>query len=351
MSFIDLEDESLSELLVDKHSIVVDPRQSSVRIDKFILTKIEKISRNRIQNGIKRGDVTVNGKIIKSNYKIRPNDKIEVIFKKEFEDSIPPIPQDIPLDIYYEDEYLLVVNKPAGMVVHPGVANYSGTLVNALAYHFKDLPVQDGDPENRLGLVHRIDKDTSGLLVVGKTPEVLTHLAKQFFNHTIYRRYHALVWGEPDEKSGRIESRIGRNPKDRRKMMVYDDTMDGGKNSITHYDVIEPMYYVSLIECRLETGRTHQIRAHMSNMGHPIFSDERYGGNKIMKGTVFSKYKQFVFNCFKLMPRQALHARSLGFVHPITKEEMLFHAELPEDFVAALEKWRGYVNNQKQKLL
>ena len=350
MSFIDLEDDSLTDLLIEKQRIQVDPRQTQERIDKFILSKTEKLSRNRIQNAIKKGLVTVNGIPIKSNYKIRPNDLIEITFKKEYEDSVPPIPQDIPLDIVFEDDYVLVVNKPAGLVVHPGVANYSGTLVNALAYHFKNLPVKDGEPMNRLGLVHRIDKNTSGLLVIGKTPEVLNHLSKQFYKHTIYRRYVALVWGSPEEKEGTLSNRIGRNPKDRTKMMVYNEDMEGGKQSITHFTVLEDLYYVSLVECRLETGRTHQIRCHMSHLGNPIFSDERYGGDKIWKGTVFSKYKQFVFNCFKLMPRQSLHAKSLGFIHPITGEELVFHADLPEDFTSVLEKWRGYVNSQRKKL-
>ena len=314
------------------------------------MSKTEKLSRNRIQNAIKKGRVTVNGTLIKTNYKVRPNDIIEISYQKEYEDSVPPVPQEIPLDIVFEDDYVLVVNKPAGLVVHPGVAHYSGTLVNALAYHFKDLPVKMGEPINRLGLVHRIDKNTSGLLVVGKTPEVLNHLSKQFYDHSIYRRYVALVWGSPEETKGTIDNRIGRNPKDRTKMMVYHDDMEGGKHSVTHYDVLEDLYYVSLIECRLETGRTHQIRCHMSHLGHPIFSDERYGGDKITKGTVFSKYKQFVFNCFKMMPRQALHAKSLGFEHPITGEKMLFHADLPEDFSSVLEKWKGYVTSQRKKL-
>lgn len=347
---IDLNSEGLAENLVDFQIIKVDPRQSPVRIDKFLLDKLEKVSRNRIQNGLKKGTVLVNDAAVKSNYKVRPRDVIRIVLERPMSDNVPPIPQDIPLNIHYEDDDLLVVNKPPGLVVHPGISNYSGTLVNALAYHFRDLPVAEGDPSNRLGLVHRIDKDTSGLLVVAKNSETLTHLAKQFYDHTIYRRYVALIWGQPDEKEGTIINRIGRNPKDRKKMMVYDDAMDGGKRSVTHFKLLEEMYYVSLIECRLETGRTHQIRVHMSDMGHPIFSDLTYGGDKIVKGTVFSKYKQYVFNCFKLMPRQALHARSLGFIHPKTGEEMIFHSELPDDFAAVLEKWRGYVNNRKDKL-
>lgn len=347
---LDLQSEEIHDELIDRYDVKVDPKQSPTRIDKFLLGKLEKVSRNRIQNGLKRGTVLVNDEMVKSNYKVRPNDRITIILDKPLADNVPPIPQDIPLDIYYEDDDLLVVNKPAGLVVHPGVSNYSGTLVNALAYHFRDLPVAEGDPSNRLGLVHRIDKDTSGLLVVAKNAPTLTHLAKQFFNHTTYRRYVALIWGEPEVTEGTIRNRLGRNPKDRKKMMVYDDSMEGGKHSVTHYKLLEQLYYVSLIECRLETGRTHQIRVHMSNTGNPIFSDHHYGGDKIIKGTVFSKYKQFVFNCFKMMPRQALHARSLGFVHPTTGEEMLFHAELPEDFSNVLTKWRGYVEGRKRQM-
>jgi 23S rRNA pseudouridine1911/1915/1917 synthase len=347
---IDLESEELNDDLVLHHELTVDPKQKPVRIDKFLIDRLEKVSRNRIQNGIKNGMILVNNETIKSNYKIRPKDRITIILDRPLSDAVPPVPQDIPLDIYYEDEDVLVINKPAGLVGHPGISNYSGTLVNALAYHFKDLPVAVGDPQNRLGLVHRIDKDTSGLLVIAKTTAALTHLSKQFFNHTIYRRYIALIWGEPEPPEGTIHNRLGRNPKDRKKMMVYDDSMDGGKESVTHYEVLESLYYVSLIEFRLETGRTHQIRVHMSNMGHPIFSDERYGGDKVVKGTVFSKYKQFVFNCFKEMPRQALHARSLGFIHPTTGEEMIFHSELPDDFQTVLEKWQKYVESRKLKL-
>lgn len=347
---IDIKSDEINDELIDRFEVKVDPKQKPVRIDKFLLSKLEKVSRNRIQNGVKNGTVLVNDEVVKSNYKVRPRDVITIILDKPLADNVPPIPQDIPLDIYYEDDDLLVVNKPAGLVVHPGVSNYSGTLVNALAFHFRDLPVAEGDPSNRLGLVHRIDKDTSGLLVVAKNAPTLTHLAKQFYDHTTYRRYVALIWGEPETMEGTITNRLGRNPKDRKKMMVYDDAMEGGKHSVTHYKLLEQLYYVSLIECRLETGRTHQIRVHMSNMGHPIFSDNHYGGDKIIKGTVFSKYKQFVFNCFKMMPRQALHARSLGFVHPTTGEEMIFHADLPDDFSNVLEKWRGYVNSRRKQM-
>ena len=347
---LDLQSDEINDELIDRFEIKVDPKQQAVRIDKYLMDRLEKVSRNRVQNGIKNGTVLVNNLKVKSNYKVRPRDLITIVLKKPLADNVPPVPQDIPLDIYYEDDDLLVVNKPAGLVVHPGISHYSGTLVNALAYHFKDLPVAQGDPSNRLGLVHRIDKDTSGLLVVAKNAPALTHLAGQFFDHTIYRRYVALIWGEPEVAEGTISNRLGRNPKNRKQMMVYDEAMDGGKHSVTHYKILESLYYVSLIECRLETGRTHQIRVHMSNMGHPIFADGHYGGDKIMKGTVFSKYKQFVFNCFKMMPRQALHARSLGFIHPTTGKEMIFHADLPADFAEVLKKWRGYVNSRKKNL-
>lgn len=347
---IDLSSKELHDKTLTEQIIKVDPKQTPVRLDKFIFDKVQGISRNRIQNSIKRGTVLVNDEPIKSNYKIRPLDVIKLIYEKPVSDSVAPIPQDIPLDIRYEDDDLMVIHKPAGMVVHPGIGNYSGTLVNALAYHYGDLPVAEGDPNNRLGLVHRIDKGTSGLLVIAKKTDTLTHLAKQFYNHTIYRRYWALVWGEPDPLAGTVTTRIGRNPKDRKKMCVYDEAMEGGKHSITHYKVIEQLYYVSLAEFNLETGRTHQIRVHTSHLGNPIFGDTTYGGDKIMKGTVFSKYKQFVFNLFKVLPRQALHAKSLGFIHPTTGEEMVFHSELPEDFQTVLDKWRKYVNSRKEHL-
>jgi 23S rRNA pseudouridine1911/1915/1917 synthase len=345
-------DEDLEEELYEHLRIKVDGKQAQLRIDKFLLDRLEKTSRNRIQNAIKSGNILVNEEQVKPNYKVRPKDIITMVLPKPLEDSVPPVPEDIPLDIRYEDDDLMVVHKPAGMVVHPGIGNYTGTLVNALAYHLQglDLPIRDDHPDNRLGLVHRIDKDTSGLLVVAKTEEAMNHLAKQFFKHSIYRRYWALVWGEPEEEEGTIKNRIGRNPKNRLVNMVYDEDMEGGKWAITHYKVLERLYYVSLIECKLETGRTHQIRVHMSDMGHPIFSDDRYGGGEIKKGTVFSKYKKFVQNCFKMMPRQALHARSLGFVHPRTEEYMQFDADLPEDFQSVLDKWTQYVAHRKELL-
>jgi 23S rRNA pseudouridine1911/1915/1917 synthase len=299
---------------------------------------IENATRNKIQAAAKEGNIWVNQNAVKSNYKVKAGDKVQVMFEHPPYENLL-VPEDIPLDIVYEDEVLLVVNKPAGMVVHPGHGNYSGTLVNALLYHFKDLPLNS---DSRPGLVHRIDKDTSGLLVVAKTAEAMTHLSRQFFDKTSTREYIALAWGVFSEASGTIEGHIGRSLKNRLQMDVFEDE-SFGKPAITHYKVLEDLRYVSLIQCQLETGRTHQIRAHMKHIGHPLFNDERYGGDKILKGTTFTKYKQFVDNCFKLLPRQALHAKTLGFEHPITKKVLTFNTDLPEDFTACLEKWRAYV--------
>ncbi len=335
------------ESVLQTQEIKVDGKQSPLRIDKFLVDRTENLSRHRIQLGIRAGLVTVNERQVKPNYKVRPHDVIRIVYPK----TVVPetvVPEDIPLDIVYEDAHLMVVNKPAGMVVHPGISNYSGTLVNALAYHAKntELPVLDGNPMDRPGLVHRIDKDTSGLLVVAKTEEALVHLAKQFFDHTVHRRYLAMVWGEPEPHVGTIDLELGRDMKNRTRMAVYPKG-EGGKHAVTHYEVVEPMYYVSMVECRLETGRTHQIRVHMKHIGHPIFSDRHYGGDTIRKGTVYGKYKQFVHNCFEMMPRQALHARSLGFEHPVTGENMYFEAPLPEDFHGVLDKWRNYLHHRK----
>jgi 23S rRNA pseudouridine1911/1915/1917 synthase len=345
-------EDELDEELYEHLRIKVDPKQSQIRIDKFLIDRLEKTSRNRIQNAIKSGNIQVNEENVKPNYKVRPKDVITMVMPKPLEEAIRPIPENIPLDIRYEDDDLMVVHKPAGLVVHPGIGNYTGTLVNALAYHFEglNLPIRDDHPDNRPGLVHRIDKDTSGLLVIAKTEEAMNHLAKQFFKHSIYRRYWALIWGEPEEDEGTIHNRIGRNPKNRLVNMVYDDDMEGGRVAITHYKVLERLYYVSLVECELETGRTHQIRVHMSDMKHPIFSDYRYGGKEIQKGTIFTKYKQFVNNCLEIMPRQALHAKSIGFEHPRTGAYMQFDSELPDDFQEVLEKWRHYVSHRKELL-
>lgn len=318
---------------------VADKGQQMLRVDKFLVDRMEKTSRNRIQQAADAGCVLANGKPVKSSYKVKPNDVISIVMDRpRYELEI--IPEDIPLNIVYEDEDLLVVDKPAGLVVHPGHGNYSGTLVNALAWHFKDNPDYDvSDP--RLGLVHRIDKDTSGLLVVAKTPDAKTHLGNQFFNKTTKREYVAVVWGEFPEKSGTITGNIARNPKNKLQMAVMEDPSIG-KHAVTHYEELESFGYVSVVKCRLETGRTHQIRVHMLYKGHPLFNDERYGGDKILKGTTFAKYRQFIENCFNTCPRQALHARTLGFVHPTTGKEMFFESPLPEDMKQLIEKWRDY---------
>jgi 23S rRNA pseudouridine1911/1915/1917 synthase len=325
--------------------VVVDKGQSLLRIDKFLMHRIENASRNRIQNAIESGSVLVNDKQIKSSYKVKPFDIISVVLPHPPRDT-EVYPEDIPLNIMYEDDDVLIVNKPAGMVVHPGYNNYHGTLVNGLVYHFQQLPQLPGN-DGRPGLVHRIDKDTSGLLLISKNEFAMSHLAKQFFDHSITRKYIALVWGDLAE-DGTITGYIGRSLRDRKIMDIYQDETKG-KWSVTHYKVLERFNYVTLVECQLETGRTHQIRAHMKHIGHPLFSDATYGGDKIIRGTVFSKYKQFLENCFEIMPRQALHAKSLGFDHPVKKERIHFESELPADFQAVLEKWRNYVSNHQSE--
>ncbi|MBS2098953.1 RluA family pseudouridine synthase [Carboxylicivirga linearis] len=326
--------------LFEHYRFVTDPGQNPLRIDKFLVNRIENASRNKIQDAAAAGNIRVNDKPVKANYKIKANEVITIVM------SYPPreieiIAEDIPLDIVYEDDDLIVLNKKPGMVVHPGHGNYTGTMVNALAYHLKDLPIFNSE-DPRPGLVHRIDKDTSGLLVIAKTEEAKNFLARQFFEKTSKRTYRAIVWGQPKEDEGTIVGNIGRSLKDRKQMAVFEDG-ERGKHAVTHYTVLERLGYVSLVECRLETGRTHQIRVHMKHIGHPLFNDERYGGDQILKGTTFTKYKQFVQNCFNILPRQALHAKTLGFVHPTTKEFMSFDSELPDDMVQALEKWRGYI--------
>jgi len=335
--------------LYEHYEFIADPGQEPLRIDRFLLMRLKDFSRNKIQNAIKAGYVTVNDREIKSNQKIKPGHVVKVFYHRPYKKGGSVQPEDIPLDIRYEDDDLMVVHKSPGMVVHPGVGNPNGTLVNALAFYLKDkqIPVKRGNESDRPGLVHRIDKDTSGLLVIAKTEHAMEHLSKQFFNHTTKRNYLALVWGHFDEDAGTIEGNIGRHPQYRMKRTVFTEGEDG-KTAVTHYKVLENLYYVSLVECTLETGRTHQIRVHMQHKGHPIFSDKVYGGNAIVKGTVFTKYKQFVDNCFKILPRQALHARTLGFVHPTTGEEMSFEADLPEDFQGCLDKWRKYVTSRKE---
>lgn len=332
-------------------TILVDPGQQPIRIDKYLMDRLEKVSRNRIQNGIKQAHILVDDKQVKVNHIVKPNQVITLVLPEPPKEDHQVQPENIPLDIIYEDDDVLIVNKKPGMVVHPGVGNYTGTLVNALVYHMGENngPVMDGNPISRPFLVHRIDKDTSGLLVVAKTEMAMTGLAKQFFDHTIERKYQAIIWGSYDEEKGTIEGNIGRSPKDRRMMKVYPDG-DEGKEAITHYNVLQDLYYVSLVECQLETGRTHQIRVHMKYKGHPIFNDAKYGGNQVVKGTVFSKYKSFVFNTFKEIPRQALHAKSLGFIHPRSGEHMFFESELPEDMTVTLDRWTKYLENRKESI-
>ena len=331
--------------LYEHFRVVVDKGQSQVRVDKYLFERLVNSSRNRIQKAADAGLIMANGKPVKSSYKVKPCDVLTVMMDRpRYDNDI--IPEDIPLDIVYEDNDLMVVNKPAGLVVHPGCGNYHGTLVNAIAWHLKDNPKYDpNDPQ--VGLVHRIDKDTSGLLVVAKTPDAKTHLGLQFYNKTTKRKYNALVWGVVENNEGTIEGNIGRNPKDRMQMAVLSDPAQG-KHAVTHYRVLERLGYVTLVECVLETGRTHQIRVHMKHIGHTLFNDERYGGNEILKGTHFSKYKQFVNNCFETCPRQALHAMTLGFVHPRTGEEMLFTSPLPEDMTNLIDKWRNYISNREE---
>ncbi|MEG1634885.1 MAG: RluA family pseudouridine synthase [Rikenellaceae bacterium] len=335
-------DESTDDEMYEHFAIVVDKGQSLMRIDKFLTTRLENTARNRIQNAADSNSILVNGKAVKSSYRVKPLDKISIVMPYPLR-TIEIIPQNIPLNIVYEDPYLIVVNKEAGMVVHPGHGNYDGTLVNALTYHLKDSPMLS-DSDMRAGLVHRIDKNTSGLLVVAKDQYTHAALAKQFFDHTIDRKYIALVWGTFTENEGTIRGNLARSTKDRLRMAVFSDPLIG-KHAVTHYKVLERFDYVTLVECKLETGRTHQIRVHMEHEGHPLFGDERYGGDKIIKGTTFSKYRQFVENCFKIMPRQALHAKSLGFIHPITKEHMIFESELTADFTEVIERWRTYVKH------
>jgi 23S rRNA pseudouridine1911/1915/1917 synthase len=329
-----------SDELFEHHRIKVDPGQQALRIDKFLFERLPNASRSKIQGAVKMGFVLVNNLQIKSNYKIRPNDEIVISLPEPPRDN-ELVPEDIPLDIVFEDDHLLIVNKPAGMVVHPAFQNWSGTLVNALAFHFKQLP-EMANNEGRPGLVHRIDKGTSGLLVIAKTENAMAGLAKQFFDHSIERTYWALVWGEMKDPKGTIDVHVGRSLKDRKITTAFPEG-DFGRHAITHYEVIKELRYVSLVKCNLETGRTHQIRAHMKYIGHTLFGDTTYGGDRVLKGMKFSKYKSFVENCFKIMPRQALHAKSLGFIHPITKEQMHFDSDLPQDFIDVLDKWEHYV--------
>jgi len=329
--------EDEEDKLFEHYSFTVDKGQGLVRIDRYLTDKIENLARNRIQNVMKNGGVLVNEKPVKSNYKVKPDDQIKIVLPYAPQENFL-IAEDIPLNIVYEDDDLIVVNKPAGMVVHPGHGNFTGTLLNGLIYHFENLPKNS---DNRPGLVHRIDKDTTGLLVIAKKEHAITKLAQQFADKTSTRKYLALVWGDVKDDEGTVEGNLGRNPKNRLQVVVFPEG-DQGKHAVTHYKVIERFGYVTLLELQLETGRTHQIRAHMKYIGHTLFNDERYGGNKILKGTTFTKYKQFVENTFKVLPRQALHAKTLGFVHPTSNKFVEFNSDIPEDMQQAIERWRKY---------
>lgn len=341
---IDIEDDAT---LYEHFRFVVDKGQAALRIDKYMCEKLPHATRNRIQQAAAAGYIHVNGKPVKSNYKVRPLDVVSLVLDRPRHDT-GIVPEDISLDVVYEDDALMVINKPAGMVVHPGAGNFTGTLINAVAWHLKDVPSFDANnPE--VGLVHRIDKDTSGLLVVAKTPEAKTNLGLQFFNKTTHRSYEALVWANLVEDEGRIEGNIGRDAKDRLRMTVYPSDGDIGKPAVTHYQVLERFGYTTHITCVLETGRTHQIRAHLKHIGHPLFGDERYGGCEVLRGVRSSTYNAFIHNCLKQCPRQALHARTLGFVHPVTGKQMDFTTPLPADMEALLDKWRIFIKGQETK--
>lgn len=340
-------DEEGGDELFEHFNLTVDKGQAMMRVDKFLTIRLERRSRSKIQAAIDSGSVLVNGKPVKSSYKAKPNDQISIVMpypRRELEITA----EDIPIDIIYEDDNLLVVNKEAGMVVHPGFGNYQGTLVNALTFHLQSLPMFQ-ENNLRAGLVHRIDKNTSGLLVVAKDEFTHAALAKQFFDHTIERTYNALVWGDMEQDEGTIVGNIGRSPKNRLQMAVFPEGSAEGKHAVTHYKVLERFGYVTLVECKLETGRTHQIRTHFLHIGHPLFNDERYGGDKILRGTTFAKYRQFVENCFDILPRHALHALSLGFEHPVTKQWKQFGNVYPTDFEACVDRWREYKKNNIDK--
>ena len=337
-------DTDSSDELFERFSYKIDKGQEPLRIDKYLMSRIEGATRNKIQQAINAEFVTVNGKTVKQNYKIKPADEI-IVYSDMHPDETDVVPEKMDLNIFYEDEDLVLINKPPGMVVHPGSGNYTGTLLNGMAWYLQQQnPGLSEETLPRFGLVHRIDKNTSGLLLLAKTDKAMRHLAKQFFDHTVSRKYIALVWGDIKNDEGTIVAHVGRNLRHRKLFEAYPEG-DHGKEAITHYKVLERFNYVTLVQCVLETGRTHQIRVHMKYIGHPLFSDDFYGGDKIVKGTVFAKYRQFVDNCFAICPRQALHAKTLGFVHPTTKKEMLFESEMPEDMKMVIEKWRGYAGS------
>jgi 23S rRNA pseudouridine1911/1915/1917 synthase len=347
----DLEGDDVPQLY-EHHNIKVDKGQVMMRIDKFILTRISNSTRTKIQQGCDAGNVLVNGKPVKSNYKIKPLDEISIRL------NVPPrsaeiLPENIPLDIVFEDEYLAIINKPPGMVVHPGYGNYTGTLVNALAFHFKNLPgrpqkISETEEFERIGLVHRIDKNTSGIIMIAKTEQAMNQLSKLFFDRNIDRKYIAIVWGDLKEDTGTIIGNVGRDLKNRKVMAVFPEGSEYGKHAVTHWKVLKRFGYLTVIECKLETGRTHQIRVHFKHIGHPLFNDNEYGGDRILKGLNTAKYKQFVENCFALCPRQALHAKTLGFVHPVTSEKMFFDSNLPPDMSLVIEKWENFIKNRPE---
>lgn len=348
------EDQSAAdEELYERHEMVADPKQTLIRLDKFLIDRLSHRSRSKVQTAIRAGSVLVNDKEVKPNYKVKPGNRISIILPRSPDDSYEIVAQNIPLNIVYEDEDVMVINKPFKMAVHPGVGIPNGTLVNAVAWHLGEkmanMPIKEGNEPDRPGIVHRIDKDTTGLMVVAKNQYAMTHLANQFFHHTIERRYQAIVWGDPDADSGTVTGNIGRNPNDRRIFMVFPEGEEG-KHAVTHWRVLERFHYVTLIECQLETGRTHQIRVHMKSIGHTLFGDPRYGGNQILKGTLYSKYKQFVEGLLATLPRQALHAKVLGFTHPRTGEHIRFESELPKDMQTVIDKWRVYVHSRKELL-
>lgn len=340
--------EESNVVFIEEFKIEIDGKQSPLRLDKFLYGRLFNITRSKIQLAIQEGVILVDGKVVKPNYKVRPFEVVTGSIPKKMNPTLGVVAEDIPLDIVYEDDDVLVVNKEAGMVVHPGISNYTGTLVNALKHYFanSNLPIMDGNDVDRPGIVHRIDKFTTGLLLIAKNEPAMTKLAKQFFDHSIEREYLALVWGNFDEKKGSVDINIGRSPNNRKVMTTFAEG-ESGKHAVTHFEVIEDMYYVSLVKCKLETGRTHQIRVHMKYLGNPVFNDDIYGGDKIVKGTVFTKYKQFVQNCFKITSGFTLHAHTLGFIHPTTGKKMTFTQELPKEFSDVLEKWRKYVNSRK----
>lgn len=324
-------------------TIVADPGQEVIRLDKFLMGRLENVTRNRVQKAIDEGWILVNSKNVKSNHRVKPGHRIDVRWKKQKTEG-GPIAQEMDLDIRYEDDAFLILHKPAGLVVHPGIGNHDGTLVNGLVHYLSSLDIMQQESE-RPGIVHRIDKNTTGLMIVAKTEDAMSNIAKQFFDHSIVRRYQALVWGDIEEEEGTITGHIDRHPRHRKLRQVYADG-ERGKHAVTHYKVLERFGYVTLVECQLETGRTHQIRVHFKHIGHPLFGDVEYGGNRIVKGTVFSKYKHFVLNCFKLLPRQALHAKTIGLVHPTTGEFIEQNSDLPDDIDAVLERWRAYTQGR-----